>query len=142
MSDMIEKRVSELKGLGLDWAVAEATGHKPDFFGSGPGDMVVIARFVPGVTPDDGVANVVFEPSTDWSQGGPLIEERPHALPFRSPGHLQHLGKFCARTTGGFLHYGGAPLIAAMRAIVAAERGETVKVPASLVGGSPSEPKA
>ncbi len=59
--------------------------------------------------------------STDWAHGGPILERNPWALPRvnTNPGAL-HLGKYAASTPGGFDYYGETPLVASMRAIVAA----------------------
>jgi hypothetical protein len=64
--------------------------------------------------------------STDWAQGGPLIDEHPITIErgdFRPHGPC----KAWLRVGGIFsLDYGPTPLIAAMRAYVASVFGETV----------------
>lgn len=63
-------KVYEIKGAALDWAVAKAQGLNMDravAFSDRPG--------VYGV-----VANVMLNYSTDWSQGGPIIERENMTL--------------------------------------------------------------
>jgi len=123
---MTTKRVAiaELKGAALDWAVA----------------MAVCPESFRGSRRHDGTPNWVAgwldngSPSTDWSQGGLLIVQHDYALPYKTPGHRQHLGRYEARTPGGFTINGSSPLIAACRAIVAAHNPDGfVEVPDELV---------
>lgn len=96
----------KLEGPTLDWAVAKATGS--------PSELATKLVM-------DG-----YSPSADWSQGGPLIEEYVTALNQSSyGGWWAHSGS----------HVGEAimPLVAAMRAVVAAELDSTVDVPEELV---------
>ena len=94
-------KTSELTGHFLNVAVALAMGHKPPF----------------GI---DG-----FFPSTDWSQGGPIIEEwmidcNTYRNGWRAARHVS-----TAPTYG----YGPTPLIAAMRCYVASKMGEEINIP-------------
>ena len=75
--------------------------------------------------------------STDWAQGGPLIEKyRPDLQTTRSSEIAAYLNKDV--NDPGPLIYGRGEtyLIAACRAIVAAKLGDVVSVPAELVGGA------
>ena len=118
-------KTSELTGAALDWAVCEATGMLKAYtqFRSGKNFLKVY-----------GVArNKHLHPSTDWSQGGPIIERE---------------GIFVRpKTTGGwrcwiydgkgegikFDQHGPTPLIAAMRCYVASKLGDTVDIPEELL---------
>lgn len=120
--EMIEVKVSELNGAALDWAVAVAVGEKNPQTGIGGWCCVV----------SNGHTLHRFCPSSEWSHGGPLLDRSTWALPYRAIGR-SHLGKFEACTPGGFPHNGETPLIAACRAIVAAEFGEKAKIPAGMV---------
>ena len=115
MSQFIEVKTAELVGQALDWAVAKATW-----------DGDINSEF-------NQLFLRAFHPSTDWAQGGPLLETCNWALPYRASSR-QHIGKFESCTPGGFPHNGNTPLIAACRAIVAAKMGDVVQVPAELVG--------
>ena len=76
-----------------------------------------------------------WSPSTDWSQGGPLIERFGCDLICIAPGNRWEANCWdCDLTTPGLhLHEAETPLVAAMRAIVAAKLGDAVSVPAELV---------
>ena len=131
-------RTSELKGAALDWAVAKAQYKLPDFevrdkLINGKVRVRKTRRFL-GIPRDWGW----FSPSTDWAQGGPIIEREWITLtPTRSgywgaeiihaiPGPL---GRF------QWMGSGPTPLIAAMRCFVASklgELGEEVDVPEEL----------
>jgi hypothetical protein len=82
-------KTSELQGAALDWAVAKCENFDTRNLG-------------------------IYSPSTDWSQGGPIIErERIHVQP--SIGEVwQAELVFCKS-------YGPTPLIAAMRCYVASK---------------------
>lgn len=126
---MVDVNVCDLKGAALDWAVAKVEGWEQL---DAPLTQVWMrhsqkdARNYPIGSP---ICNLRY--STDWSQGGPLIEKyRPmvayHNGPDRTP---------MATTDDLHPHFesGETVLIAACRAIVAAKLGETVQVPAVLM---------
>lgn len=114
-------KTSELTGAALDWAVCEATGLLKAYtqFRSGKNFLKVY-----------GVArNKHLHPSTDWSQGGPIIER-------------EKLDVFCSgqiwdASTGdrgnNSIQSGPTPLIAAMRCYVASKLGDDVDVPEELL---------
>lgn len=111
---MIEVKTDELSGAALDWAVAKVEGY----------DLMkhpFRRAFI------DGVGHVDYRPSTDWSQGGPLIEEYRVAIDYRA------LSKTWDAYCSGWMNGCETPLIAACRAIVAARLGDTVQVPAELL---------
>ena len=102
-------RTSELSGVQLDWAVAQIEGYA-----EGPSGSFWI-------TEDDCVD---FKPSSNWAQGGPIIEREgitvrryTDALWDASIGSLDYIAD------------GPTPLIAAMRCYVASKLGEEVGVP-------------
>ena len=64
--------------------------------------------------------------STNWSQGGPIIEREKIAIDF-------HGDAWCASDNRKPLaNYGPTPLIAAMRCYVASKLGETIDIPEGL----------
>lgn len=67
-----------------------------------------------------------FEPSTDWTQGGPIIE--------RERLHLKPVGNTyrCYDYNATIWEYGPTPLIAAMRCYVASKLGGEVEIPEEL----------
>ena len=122
---MIEVKTAGLIGPALDWAVAKAVPlkHWP----------VVING---NVFLDTDYEYIRYSPSTDWSQGGPLIVKYQIGLlsPAQSPCGEWHASTRHPDLTD-FTHKDN-PLIAACRAIVAAKLGDVVRVPAELVNWS------
>jgi hypothetical protein len=69
----------------------------------------------------DGVPNF----STDWAQGGPIIErERIQLMPWRP--ELGNVASWSGRTLDSWQESAATPLVAAMRAYVASKFGDTV----------------
>jgi len=94
-------KTAELQGIALDRAVAHALG-----------------------APDDGNGLPYY--STDWAQGGPIIErERIDVL-------YEHDLRWIAVPQKGIESYGPTPLIAAMRCYVASKLGDEVEIPEGL----------
>lgn len=115
-------KTSELTGPALDWAALVATG----------GDKYALQRMLEMAMRMKSPVDVLggFHPSTDWSQGGPLIEARCVGFSYISDQWLATADETsvgCGATEQGPNH-----LIAAMRAIVAAELGDEVDIPEEL----------
>lgn len=133
--EMIEVKAAELIGPALDWAVAKAIGgeRKPHRFASNDDAPMYEAW----VFPEGSYCRACtqWSPSTDWSQGGPLIEK--HLVSFC----VEHEDVILAVLCDDYGMYisgwrqGETHLIAACRAIVAAKLGDAALVPAALVGG-------
>jgi hypothetical protein len=111
-------KTSELTGAALDWAVALIEFPSPDYEDD---DRLV---YVHG---DD---EFHFAPSTDWAQGGPIIEREGINLRALS-GALWEAETWSAEG-GQYLLDGPTPLIAAMRCYVASQLGDEVEVPDEL----------
>jgi hypothetical protein len=107
-----DMKTSELTGAALDWAVAsiELIGHD---------DYTNVLMVTVG---DDN--DWRYNPSTDWTQGGPIIEREGIAL---IPGWTAE--------RPGFSADGNTPLIAAMRCYVASKLGDEVEIPEELTHG-------
>ena len=135
-------QVSDLSGSALDWAVAHATkawewAHEwfptmtldPTFLGvsdNAPGGSVSLIPRNP-MRQD----SQPFTPSTDWAQGGRLIEK--HQIEINWDGvDGKALWWNAAHQDIAQFQMGDTPLIAACRAIVAAKLGESVDVPEYL----------
>jgi hypothetical protein len=108
-------KTSELTGVALDWAVAQAEGE--DY------------------CDHDGVDNIgnAFEAtrySTDWAQGGPIIERERIALRYDS--NEQEWQATYPDEDGWIYGWGSTPLIAAMRCYVASKLGDEVEIPEEL----------
>ena len=102
-------QTSELQGAALDWAVAKAIGeYRP----------VALPHY-----------------STDWSQGGPIIEREEISITNETEGRW--IGAIDNPEVGGewdwrWNRVGPTPLIAAMRCYVAGKLGDTVEIPEGL----------
>lgn len=108
-------KVSELTGALLDYWVARAEGIKnTDIFWREGGDFWTWGH-------DYG-----YHPSTDWAQGGPLIEKHKMLCAPR------HAGGWSAWASAGLVHKatneadGETPLQAICRAVVRAKFGDEV----------------
>lgn len=124
---MAKVKISELQGAALDWAVAKATGKFVTLSYAITPPHVMTSR-------DD----ERYQPSTDWAQGGPLIERYGISVRCHSDGNwVGSVGESL------FLTAGETALIAAVRTIVAAmnntvaarTEGNTVDIPDELVEG-------
>jgi len=111
-------KTSKLTDAALDWAVCEATG--------------LLAAY-PRVRKDfalqwPSTGNQHLHPSTDWSQGGPIIEREEIGI---YPGATA--GRWMAAFYGAEAEqYGPTPLIAACRCYVASKLGDEVEIPEEL----------
>ena len=112
-------RTSELTGAALDWAVAKCIGHR---VAANYGSYIRI--YLPD--PKQSGYTLAFCPSTDWAQGGPIIERENICL--WSEGYdweaKIHIGSLA--------EWDKYPLIAAMRCYVASKMGDEVEIPEEL----------
>jgi hypothetical protein len=121
----MKMRTSELTGTALDWAVATCEGKGVEF-----DDLKD-----PWLTLD-GIAYQPlhsYTPSTDWAQGGPIVEREGIGIWSSESG--EHDGEWCARTISTYITYSPTPLIAAMRCYVASELGDEIELPDELLQG-------
>ena len=108
-------KTSELQGAALDWAVAKCEGL--DIRRLSGGELLLA----------DGD---FWFPSTDWAQGGPLIERELIAVRFICEGRWESWWSGWPKSFQ--VVYGPTPLIAAMRCYVASKLGDEVEVPNEL----------
>jgi hypothetical protein len=131
----VKVKTSALTGIALDYAVAKAQGGTnlaSDGITWGfelEGELKVLAK---GWAP-----SMSYCPSTNWAQGGPIIERKKITVSWLIPAH-QHqnlAGCWSAHIPGGNgkLLYGLTPLTAAMRCYVASELGDEVDIPEELL---------
>ena len=113
-------KTSELTGPALDWTVAKCEGHVDD--------ETIIRR----LDPDDEGWCIAY--STDWAQGGPIIErEWLDVTPWPNESREDMRWHCQQHDSGGdCAQYGPTPLIAAMRCYVASKLGDEVDVPDGL----------
>lgn len=117
-------KTMELTGAALDWAVAKCEGlfcfgYRSD------GERFAVENN------DGGVEG--FMPSTNWAQGGPIIERWVSDLSQRGEWYAQiqinDVPEYAQAT-------GPTPLVAAMRCYVASQLGDEVEIPDELKGES------
>lgn len=117
-------KVSEATSIQIDWLVATCEG----FTDYDPRTE----KMLPPRKEYGWVGLCDFNYTTDWSQGGPIIEREFMELG-SDPGYelnskwwaIQHKGP-------GYQYWGPTPLIAAMRCYVASKLGDEVDVPEGL----------
>jgi len=122
-------KTSELEGAALDWAVAKCEGVKVVGFKYGRATFIDPA--------DDGALNeTLINYSTDWAQGGPIIEREGisicnlEANSSGVEGWTASMGELWSPQDDGLVS--ATPLIAAMRAYVASKLGDEVEIPAMV----------
>jgi hypothetical protein len=128
-------KTSELTGAALDWAVARCEGFDPETLNTKTG-VVYSLRYG------------VYAPSTNWAQGGPIIDREDIAISpapdglcsaYKSDGTTRWLTKGGPTPTSGvevfnwtYKQQGYTPLIAAMRCYVASKLGDNIDIPKEL----------
>lgn len=126
-------KTSELSGAALDWAVAKCNGKTLHYF------VDDWFKKDPWLTVNGIVDQPLhsYTPSTDWGQGGPIIEREGIAVDCeRSSGRVS--GWVACNEVAGDdnwdanVHYGTTPLIAAMRCYVASKLGDEIELPEEL----------
>lgn len=147
MSGMIEVKTADLIGPALDWAVSAVEGVKIKInlpYRAPAGNVFGVPSLeCVGSTDDRGYA-LDWAPSTDWSQGGPLIDKYELLIepPVRGVEGISGVEWSSRLYTDPndhdqeFEYYemsGPTALVAACRVIIDAKLGETVQVPAELV---------
>ena len=123
-------KTSELKDKALDYVVAKIeSGIEPEYFNGSV--WITTGGFFARVRRN------VFEPSTKWSQGGPIIERELIRVISPTAKGINWVARIrCGMT--GTVHewlesYGPTPLIAAMRVFVASKLRDEVEIPEELV---------
>jgi hypothetical protein len=122
----VKVKVSEATEIQLDWMACEAAGMFDAYPKYGEGRKFLQMH--------RGNSAAYVHPTTDWAQGGPIIErEWLHVEPWPNAS-VEERRWSCTQyelpVPIGTL--GPTPLIAAMRCFVASELGETVEVPEEL----------
>ena len=108
-----EMKTSELQGAALDWAAAKCEGN----IGHELKDFCLVHMEDPDL-----------QYSTNWAQGGPIIEREKIQIGYTALEELWRAESFDLCTT----QYGPTPLISAMRCYVASKLGDEVEIPEEL----------
>lgn len=115
-------------GAALEWAVAKCEG------GEGLWYDTVFTHWIKINGKDCALSKgwaQSFTPSTDWVQGGPIIERE--GITLGDAGGSWVAGKSWADDFfSSFVMYGPTPLIAAMRCYVASKMGDEIEIPQEL----------
>jgi hypothetical protein len=119
-------KTSELTGAALDWAVAKCEGllcfgYRTD------GERFAVEL-------SDGEVEG-FMPSTNWAQGGAIIEREIISVSHDTAGRSVEWAAWTPapiRDEAEAFGYGPTPLIAAMRCYVASKLGDEVQLPEEL----------
>lgn len=121
----MKRKTSELADLALNWAVATAEGEEAEL----DKGEIVTWEYV-----NYRKYRLVWEPSTNWTQGGPMIERERIGLE-------HHRDEWYAAVTHEDKEFDGlqltgargpTALIAAMRCFVASKLGDEIEVPNEL----------
>lgn len=125
-------KTSKLTGAALDWAVAKSEGRTVETRLSGLGGAQRFAvflnqRWVRGAERWD-----QYAPSTNWAQGGPIIEREKMWVSWVESNY-KHIDGCWSAHVRSRICYGPTPLIAAMRSFVASKLGDEVEVPEELL---------
>jgi hypothetical protein len=117
-------KTSELTGAALDWAVAKGEGHIDDFNG-----WLHEASLLE-------VAEGDYTPSTNWAQGGTIVEREGITVGLTHPRLYTDKRHWVAQYfdpphSALEVHRmrGPTPLIAAMRCVVASKLGDEIEIP-------------
>lgn len=130
-------KTSELTGAALDWAVAYANLNGKQWEKEHYGSMRVSKTKKLYLNSE---MNFPYEPSINWSQGGPIIErEKIEVTPpvpnwWGGAEDTEWMATSLPVVRGeATLETGSTPLIAAMRCYVASKVGDEVEVPDELL---------
>lgn len=121
-------KTSELTDIALDWAVAKCK-YPELVWGSSIGIHHASHQIViPHLTEPQ----CYWNPSTNWSQGGPIIERE--SINTRYDPDCNKAQAWEASDDIDFFEamYGTTPLIAAMRCFVASKLGDDIEIPEGL----------
>ena len=125
-------KTSELTGAALDWAVAKCVGMH--VLMARGGRFVFDSDAFPEYRNDYNDDKMqAFKPSTNWAQGGPIIErEKLNTKPSINGDYWVALDGNPSRPYPTVMFIGPTPLIAAMRCYVASKLGDDIEVPPEL----------
>ncbi|CAB4121124.1 Bacteriophage P22, NinX [uncultured Caudovirales phage] len=144
-------KTSELSGAALDWAVAKCEGRKMQRNPMGPQgghgwwiweetpsgqggillDKSVYMALGPYIRPKTRRDGEKFSPSTNWAQGGPIIDREGFAFEFDS--ESESFIAFYPTKQSSPEGVGDTHLLAALRCYVASKVGDELSVPSELL---------
>ncbi len=121
-------KTDNLEGIQLDWVVAHLNKETIQI-GNITACNKIIGKCLAWVNHKDDFGTITYEPSIEWSQGGPIIERErielgSYADQWQATMHLED---------GSIFEHGPTPLIAAMRCYVASKLGNEINIPEALI---------
>jgi hypothetical protein len=120
-------KTAGLIDTALDWAVAKAEGGT-HFWSDGVATHWIKLRGEDRALSGGWAQS--YQPSTDWAQGGPIIEQEAITVSQGSP--VRGLEWMACDRGSTHIQHGPTYLIAAMRCYVASKLGDEVDVPDEL----------
>lgn len=117
-------KTSELTGAALDWAVAKCEGHSAELING----RVTSVKDIVG-----DLIHFIWEPSTHWVQGGPIIEREKISVKQERKDGKWTATKDDPTKTFKYILYGSTPLEAAMRCYVKSQCADYVDIPEELL---------
>jgi hypothetical protein len=131
-------KTNELTGAALNWAVGVAEGIQWESDDTEVGlyhrrsryDRLVLGALDYDIMEDWGLTP--YEPSTNWSQGGPIIEREGISVDRTGLAWTADISD----SVGGYIEHtesGPTPLVAAMRCYVASKLGDEIQIPKELL---------
>lgn len=123
-------KTAELTGAALDWAVAKCENALWLAYENALNNETPMPPRPSEYLQDYEFHPDHFKPSTDWAQGGPIIEREKLDLHW-----MDNFNAWAAAKGEGIAAingYGPTPLIAAMRCYVASKLGDSVEIPENL----------
>ena len=121
-------KTTELTGPALDWVVAQVVHANLQRTYGEP----VFNPKTKRIYQTEGLRQigVNYSPSTNWAQGGPIIEQEGITVCHGSP--VRGLEWLACDRSSTHIQHGPSYLIAAMRCFVASKLGEEVELPEKL----------
>ena len=115
-------KVSEATNIHLDWLVTQIDGWPVT-------QALTRCKERGRVTL---IGGSVFSPSTNWAQGGPIIEREGIDILVEQRDFKVWAAEIYHSPKGYIRQKGTTPLIAAMRCYVASKMGDTVEIPKEI----------
>lgn len=116
-------KTAKLTGRALDWAVAVCEGK--DSYCEIHAGNILYGTATSGF--------LYYCPSTDWAQGGPLIERESISIECKHDGLWIASNQYNYFEEKEHMHVAETPLIAAMRCYVACKFGYEISIPEGLL---------
>jgi hypothetical protein len=119
-------KTAELTGAALNWAVAMCEGWKYTTARDNTGQYPWLVKHGKDIDPKQ------YRPSSNWMQGGPIIEREGISVALERGEPWAAWSKAAFRDDAEAFGYGETPLVAAMRCHVASKMGDEIEVPEEI----------